>query len=275
MVILYHFGGAICAQKVRLALAEKAVEWEPRECSGATLRDPEYLKLNPSGVVPTLVHNGRAFTESRIISEYVNESFHGPALMPADTAVRHRARGWSKQVDDSLHLNIFVLTFAAIARDAFLAMPPEVRATAMPGLLDPVKRRISNDLLSDGLDSPWIAMALNRFERLVHDMEMQLAGSRFLAGDVYSLADADLTAYVNRLHDLGLGEMMTAMPALNRWWDDMRLRPSYEAAIVAWRTPQEAESYEKGREQYMRAARANLALHAGLAAPDPHHAKRP
>lgn len=259
MLTLYHFGGAICAQKVRLALAEKGVEWDSKECVGPTLRDSDYLRLNPSGVVPTLVHDGHVLTESRIISEYIDEAFDGPALMPSDPVARHRARWWSKQVDDSLHLNVFILTFASMARGMFLAMPPEARAKAMPGLLDPVKRKISNELLDSGMTSSWVAMAIERFRRLADEIEEQLSASRYLAGERYSLADADYTAYINRLSDLGLGALWSAKPALNRWWDEMRQRPSYQPAITAWRTEQDRASYAQASELCQAAVSAHPA----------------
>lgn len=259
MLTLYHFGGAICAQKVRLALAEKGVEWEGKECIGPTLRDPEYLKLNPNGVVPTLIHDGAVLTESRIISEYIDEAFEGPSLRPSDPRERHLMRLWSKQIDDSLHLNIFILTFASGARKIFEAMPPEAREKAMPGLRDPVKRRISNELLESGMESSWVTMAFSRFGRLVGEMDAQLSDTPYLAGSIYSLADADFTAYINRLQDLGLQNLWSNKPALNRWWRAMCERPSFKSAITDWRTPQEAASYEEARETCGRALRGLVA----------------
>ena len=61
MLELYHSVNSVCAQKVRVALAEKGLEYRNRLMS---LRGdqfaPEYMKLNPSAVVPTLVHDGRS-----------------------------------------------------------------------------------------------------------------------------------------------------------------------------------------------------------------------
>ncbi len=58
MLELYHGYTSVCAQKVRLTLAEKGLEWKSHvlNLNGDQL-DPAYLKLNPNGVVPTLVHN--------------------------------------------------------------------------------------------------------------------------------------------------------------------------------------------------------------------------
>jgi glutathione S-transferase len=64
MLELYHSINSVCAQKVRIALKEKGQEAKDQIM---TLRgdrfDPAYLALNPSGVVPTLVHDGKPIIE--------------------------------------------------------------------------------------------------------------------------------------------------------------------------------------------------------------------
>ena len=58
---LYHSINSVCAQKVRIALEEKGLTAKDHIM---TLRgdqyEPAYLKLNPNGVVPTLIHDGAA-----------------------------------------------------------------------------------------------------------------------------------------------------------------------------------------------------------------------
>ena len=250
MLALYHFGGAICAQKVRLALAEKGVDFESRDCNGPMLRDPEYLKLNPSGVVPTLVHGDLVINESRVISEYINDAFEGPTLMPDDSFERYVARYWSKQIDDSLHINVYILTFLAFAREMFQKLPPSQLATALPGLRDPIKRRVTTDLFEHGWRTPWAAMAVNRFTRLTVEMELVLAEKPYLAGETYSLSDADFTAYINRLGELGLGSLMDDKPALRAWFQRMKARPSFKIAISDWDSDVDAARYASARERF-------------------------
>ena len=69
MLKLYHGTTSVCAVKVRLVLAEKRLEWESELLNlqrGEQMR-PEYLALNPNGVVPTLVHDGNAVIESAVL----------------------------------------------------------------------------------------------------------------------------------------------------------------------------------------------------------------
>ena len=83
MLELYHGTTSVCAQKVRLTLAEKGLEWQSHllELNGDHLT-PEYLKINPNGVVPTLVHDGTIIVESTVIIHYLDDLFPDPPLMP-------------------------------------------------------------------------------------------------------------------------------------------------------------------------------------------------
>ena len=65
MLALYHNAASTCSQKVRLVLAEKGLEFESREIDliGGGQHDPEYVKLNPNHVVPTLIHDDAVLIE--------------------------------------------------------------------------------------------------------------------------------------------------------------------------------------------------------------------
>ncbi len=105
MLELYTHPMSPCAQKVRIVLAEKGLDWKKHHIdlpNKENLR-PEYLKLNPLGVVPTLVHDGRPVIESSIICEYLNDAFPHTPLMPADAYAASQIRLWMKHVDTKLH----------------------------------------------------------------------------------------------------------------------------------------------------------------------------
>jgi glutathione S-transferase len=66
---LYHNINSVCAQKVRIALKEKGQEAKEHLLTlQGDQNDPAYLKLNPNGVVPTLVHDGNVIVESSLIA---------------------------------------------------------------------------------------------------------------------------------------------------------------------------------------------------------------
>lgn len=58
---LYTHPMSPCAQKVRIVLAEKGLSWSKVyvDLPGKANLEPDYLKLNPLGTVPTLVDDGR------------------------------------------------------------------------------------------------------------------------------------------------------------------------------------------------------------------------
>ncbi len=67
MLTLYHNDMSVCAAKVRTALAEKKLDWNGihLDLRAGDAQKPEYLKLNPNAVVPTLVDNGRVVSSNR------------------------------------------------------------------------------------------------------------------------------------------------------------------------------------------------------------------
>jgi len=102
MLELYHAPQSTCSQKVRIALAEKNLDWTERRVNlpkNEQLR-PEYLKLNPNGVVPTLVHDGKVIIDSSVILEYLDEVFPKPLLSPADPARRAQMRAWMRFLEE-------------------------------------------------------------------------------------------------------------------------------------------------------------------------------
>jgi len=79
-----------CA-RVRIALAEKGIEYEPVVIDLAN-RPSWVYELNPIGKVPVLEREGWVLAESAVINEYLDEAFPEPALLPPDVAGRAAAR---------------------------------------------------------------------------------------------------------------------------------------------------------------------------------------
>ena len=228
----YHNINSVCAQKVRIALIEKGLAAEEHLL---TLRgdqfDPAYLKLNPNGVVPTLVHDGRAIIESSLILYYLDDAFPDRPLMPKEPQLRHRVRLYNKLIDEYLHNSCMILTFATAFRPNFLKLSRETWLAEVNK--SPLKRRAEykRSVIEHGLDSEFVSDAIAQHKKLLSWMDQSLQSGPYLAGDAFSNADCAVIPYIVRLDLLKLSGMWDRCPAIDDWWSRMRQRPSVKAAI--------------------------------------------
>ncbi len=232
MLELYHNINSVCAQKVRIALKEKGQEANDHIL---TLRgdqnDSEYLKLNPNGVVPTLVDDGQPIVESSLILYYIDDVFPDPPLMPKESRLRHRVRMYNKLIDEYLHNACTILTFATAFRPSFLKMPREAWLAQINKA--PLKRRAEykRSVIEHGLDSEFVMDAVGQHKKLLSWMAESLAQGPYLAGTTFSNADAAVIPYILRLELLKLSGMWAQSPAIADWWARVQDRPSVKGAI--------------------------------------------
>ena len=267
MLELYHNHTSVCAAKVRFALEEKGLEWTGRyvDIFNGEQHRPEYLKLNPLAVVPTLVRDGSVFIESTIINEYLDDAFPEVPLRPADAAARSRMRLWTKQLDDSVHFATGVVSYAIAYRFTQLAKPREQVEKLLQGIPDPRHRERNRDIIFKGLDSRFFIAGLKRFDRLLTDMEDTLQKGPWLSGGDFSLADIGFAPYLTRLVHLQLAPMWERRPKLADWFERIKTRSAYQRAIVYWydNAPPYAKLLEeKGAESW---PRIQAMLEGGLA----------
>jgi glutathione S-transferase len=142
MLTLYDFGNSVCCQKVRITMCAKGLDWDSVKVDlfKAEQYDPKYLKLNPKGIVPTLVHDGKAIIESTLICEYLDDTFPEPPLIPANSWLRTRMRLWSKMVDEGLFEGVTEISFSAMFRERMRNMPEEIRERRFRNIGDPRRR---------------------------------------------------------------------------------------------------------------------------------------
>lgn len=241
MLELYHHGSSVCAAKVRFALAEKGLEWNGRyiDILKGDQFDPDYMKLNPKAVVPTLVHDGWSLVESTVICEYLDEVFPSPSLKPADARGRAEMRLWTKAIDEHLHPVCGEITFACshrhtIARlgteglEKFLNSTPPISVT-------PLWHERKKEIVRLGFQAPGIDKSLLLYDRYLQKMEEALVQSIWIAGDTFSLADIGLTPYVNRLDMMGMSEMWTKKrPRVTDWFERIKARPTFKETFLDW-----------------------------------------
>jgi len=236
MLTLYDFGNSVCCQKVRITLCAKGLSWEavPVDLFKAEQYSPEYLRMNPKGVVPTLVHDGRPVIESTLICEYIEEVFPEPPLAPSDPWLRSRMRLWAKMVDEGLFEGVAEISFSAMFRERMKTMPEETRQARFRNVGDPRRRDRVKSTLELGVRSPFVLHAIYAYEKAFKLLEETLAdGGPWIVGDAPTLADIALMPFAARLDYLGLLDIwLTERPRVRDWWAMAGEWPSYRRGLA-------------------------------------------
>ncbi len=241
MLELYHHGSSVCAAKVRLVLSEKGLEWKGHylDILRGDQFDPEYMKLNPKAVVPTLVHDGTVICESTMICEYLESVFPDPTLTPTDPVRRAHMLYWTKGVDEDLHPACGALTFVSSHRHTILRLGPEkvnefLESTpALSVTADWHERK--KTYIREGFYAPGAAEKVRLYDRYMGKMEDALADREWLVGNEFTLADIALIPYVNRLDKMSMSGLWEGRrPRLTDWWERVQARPSFKPAIIDW-----------------------------------------
>ena len=103
---LHGYFRSSASWRVRIALNLKGVAYSQ---VGYPLRQqahrrPEFLRLNPQGLVPALeLDGGRILTQSLAICEYLDETLPGPALLPTDPWQRASVRAFAQIIACDIH----------------------------------------------------------------------------------------------------------------------------------------------------------------------------
>jgi len=96
---LYSYASCPFAQRTRITLAEKSLDFERTEIELGNKPD-WFLKVSPYGKVPCLQHGDHVLYESAIINEYLDDVFPEIPLMPSDLYLRAQARIWMHYADN-------------------------------------------------------------------------------------------------------------------------------------------------------------------------------
>jgi len=245
MLKLFTAHNSICTQKVFLTLIEKDLAWtsEYIDLFKNQQYRPDYLKLNPKGVVPTLIHGDHAIIESTLICEYLDQTFPEPSLVPASAYARSQMRRWSKHIDEGVFEATREISFSAMFREKMQGMTQEQRDGRFRNIGDPGRRARMLSTYEQGCDSPFVEQGIFAFEKLFQEMEDTLApGQDWLTGR-FSLGDINVMPFAARLHYLNLLDVWIAhRPRVRAWWERARSRPSFSVAIGKLLSPEQIEA---------------------------------
>jgi glutathione S-transferase len=195
--------GSSNVQKVLWCCGELGLAFEREDAGGPDRRhkSPEYLALNPNGLVPTIDDDGYLLWESNVIVRYLAAKHGMGTLYPADPARRADADRWMDWQQTALAPPMGVLY------RALLKSPPDA--------IEPAHR----DAAMQKAGAAWAIL------------DAHLAARPFVGGRELTMGDIALGNAVHRWFRLPLER--PALPHLAAWYARLRERPAY-AQHIGW-----------------------------------------
>lgn len=238
MLELYHAGLTACSKKARLCLREKGLDYVSHyiDLSRFEHHRPDYLALNPNGLVPTLVHDGAVIIESTVINEYLDDVFPDTPLRPADPVARARTRVWAKLADEALGPNM-VVTFSAaggIGKSARALNDKQLDEVIARIPLIERQNVIHKITRGGGFTEEEFAAAHRKAGYILDKAEKALEDGPYLAGDSYSLADINMIPFLDRYKERVVPDLFTEgrVPRLCDWYARIMARPAVIATFA-------------------------------------------
>ena len=231
MLILYNAAHSTCSQKVRICLAEKDLAFEDIRLDLGKGKDhlkPGYLKINPNGVVPTLIDDGNIIVDSSVICEYLDERYPAVRLTPHDLVQRAGMRAWMRYLEEvptaavrvpSFNMG-FLPRFEGLDRKRFEAEQSDIR---------PVRKQFYRRMGPSGFKKEDVETSLEQLTNTCARMDKALANGPWLIGAQYSLADIIVAPLIDRMADLGFSNIWTSQfPRVTDWYARMQARPAFQ-----------------------------------------------
>jgi glutathione S-transferase len=229
--VLYNAPQSTCSQRVRFVLNAKKLPFEEVKLdllAGDQLK-PDYLALNPNGVVPTLVHDGTVVIDSSVIIEYLDEiAPQAESFTPKLPAKRAAMRALMRFIDEMPAAAVRVPTFNLAFLPRFAAMSEEEFVAFAES--KPLRKEFMLAMGRKGFSEKEMNSALERLARTLERMEdaIRASGGPWLQGARPTLADVAMMPAIVRMADLGLDTMWKEKPLITRWYEEIRAHPAFK-----------------------------------------------
>ncbi len=245
-LVLYEHKESVCCHKVAITLAEKQIQPEVVNVllERQEQRQPWYLAINPLGMIPALVDGHRTIIHSTIITEYLDDAFPEPRLMPTAPYWRAQRRQWARRIDEGMHVpHIAAISFiVAFGRQFRARMDSQEKLDDyFSNIKDARYRDTIRSWYESDLDSDLLRQSLRAYYDFLHEMEAALEENDWLAGSAYSLADIDVIPYLWRLSNLQLDILWAKLPRVTDWFNRVTARPAFKSAIIDVALPEWVE----------------------------------
>jgi glutathione S-transferase len=225
---LYNAPQSTCSQRVRFVLNAKKLAFDEVELNlllGDQLK-PDYLKLNPNGVVPTLDHDGAIVTDSTVITEYLDEIVPDHSFTPEAPLQRARMRALMHFADEMPAASVRVPTYNLAFLPSFQKMSPQEFLAHAES--KPLRREFMLTMGQNGFPKADMDAALSRLRRSYERMQREIdaSGGPWLLGKNITLADVTIMPALVRMDDLAMADWQD-LPHVVAWFDHIRAHPAF------------------------------------------------
>lgn len=221
---LYNAPQSTCSQRVRYALNANSLAYEEIKLDlfrGDQVR-PEFLKINPNGVVPVLVDGEATITDSSVILEYIDEVYGNLRFSPSAPSERALMRSMIRFIDEIPTPAIRVPSYNL----AFLPHFQSMTEAEFQALADskPLRREFLLKMGRSGFPEQEYEEALGRLVRGVDRLRDWLrdGGGPWAMGRKQTLVDIALMPVLVRMADIGLDALWRGKPEVDAWLDRLR-----------------------------------------------------
>ena len=227
---LYNAPPSTCSQRVRFVLNTKGLAFDEVKLdlmAGDQLK-PDYLRLNPNGVVPTLDHDGAIVIDSSVIIEYLDEVAPAQSFTPADPVRRARMRALMRFIDEMPAAAVRVPTFNLAFLPRFAAMSDDDFVAFAEA--KPLRKEFMLAMGRTGFPASEMQKALDRLRRTYERMDAEIgaSGGPWLLGKDISLADVAVMPALVRMADLGRESDWADLPRVKQWFENIRAHPAFK-----------------------------------------------
>ncbi|HCQ82005.1 MAG TPA: hypothetical protein DIT66_04210 [Rhodobiaceae bacterium] len=228
---LFHFIGSSCSQKLRIYAGLKNIDLTLHHINLVKRENQTdwYMGINPRGLVPTLIDDGKVIIESNDIITYLEKKFPAPELIPPDRADEV---GDLLHFEDQLHLDLRAITARFFVPTGMLQRSDEQlqqyenagsgQVNGKPDAHKAAELAFWQEMKNhNGIPDLRAQDAVSAFRDALNAHEENLRGQRYLLGDTLSVLDIAWYIYANRL--VSVGYPLTGLhPRVGAWFNGLR-----------------------------------------------------
>ena len=202
MLLLWGNADSVNVQKIMWCCEELGLAYQRIDAGRhfGVVNTPEFRRLNPNGLVPTIDDDGFVLWESNAILRYLAAKHAAGTLWPTDVRERALADRWMDWANSTL----------------WPTMVPLFRAF----MRTPEAQRNAAAIEADRLETVEVLRVL----------DAQLAATEFVGGDTFTMGDIAVGCAAWRWMALPIER--PALPNLQRWFDSLATRPAYRRVVM-------------------------------------------